>query len=175
LIYILIEKSTRNFDEPYIIHSGFDHVFENAVKNWEKAMAGRLKEYTGIDPFTIDQVRFSEKSKSEFSHLLLYAINEQIPFVLLDQANNVFNGISMPKQTDIVVIPDDRLPSDAYPIQVLAFREDEYEHNGIPADIIEIDSFQKVKPLYLKEGGYTILIRNREYKIIKRYTVSVTK
>jgi len=50
----------------YIIHCGFDHVFENEVKNWEKAMAGRLKEYTSIDPFTIAQVKFSEKSKSEF-------------------------------------------------------------------------------------------------------------
>ncbi len=182
----------------YIIHCGFDHVYENAVQNWEKAMAGRLKEYSGIDPFTIDQVRFSEKSKSEYSHLFLYATNEQTPFVFLDQANNVFNGISMPKQTDIMVIhpitkyiqgrpnwlsmdkveyriPDTRLLIKEYPIQVLAFREYEYEQNGIPADIIEINSSKNIKPLYLKEGSYTILIRNKEYNIIHRYTVSVTK
>jgi hypothetical protein len=168
------------------------------VQNWEKAMAGRLKEYTGIDPFTIDQVRFSEKSKSEFCHLFLNATNDQIPFVLLDQTNTVFNGISIPTQTDIVVIhpitkyiqgrpnwltvdkveyriPNDRMPMDDYPIQVLAFRENEFEHKGIPADIIEIDSFQNSKPLYLKDGAYTILIRNRAYKIIHRYTVSVTQ
>jgi hypothetical protein len=35
-------------------------------KSWEKAMAGRLKEKTGIDPFTIDQVAYSEKGERKF-------------------------------------------------------------------------------------------------------------
>src|SRR5262249_53917258 len=38
-----------------IIYCGFSHIYEDSVSSWEKAMAGRLKEFTGIDPFTIDQ------------------------------------------------------------------------------------------------------------------------
>ena len=48
-----------------LIHCGHDHVIEGmpSSRAWEKAMAGRLKEYTQIDPFTIDQTQFAEKAK----------------------------------------------------------------------------------------------------------------
>ncbi len=46
-----------------LIHCGYAHVYEAPLRgNWEKAMAGRVKEFTGIDPFTIDQERWTEKS-----------------------------------------------------------------------------------------------------------------
>lgn len=49
-----------------LIHCGHDHVIEGmpSSRAWEKAMAGRLKEYTQIDPFTIDQTQFAEKSRN---------------------------------------------------------------------------------------------------------------
>lgn len=44
----------------FLIHCGFDHINEAHVPGWEKAMAGRIKEYTGIDPFTINQEILTE-------------------------------------------------------------------------------------------------------------------
>lgn len=181
-----------NPDGKYIIHCGFNHVYENHVQGWEKAMAGRVKEYTGIDPFTIDQVRFTERSKPEFGHYFLYATKEQEPFVLIDRQNQAFNGISEPRQTDLVVIHpltryknerpgwlgkrEYRLPGDklkSYPVQVLAYRINEYEHGGIPADIIEIRSAKENKPLLLQNGEYKLVIRNRLYDIPDTFEISI--
>lgn len=173
----------------YLIHCGFDHVYEKDVQYWEKAMAGRLKEYTNIDPFTIDQVKFTEKSKAGSGHYFIYATGEKEPFVLLNQNKEVFNGIREPKQTDIVVVhpitqysngrpewlcagkkayrlPKNKLKKHPLPIQVLAYRADEYDNNGIPADIIEIHSKEQYDSLYLKKGDYLIVLRNQQYEVI---------
>ncbi|MGL5891312.1 MAG: hypothetical protein ACRC3B_15590 [Bacteroidia bacterium] len=187
-----------NKNGKYLIHCGFDHVYENEVQNWEKAMAGRLKEYTGIDPFTIDQVKFTERSKPEFSHWFSYATKAQNPFVFVNQNNEVFNGLRDPKQTDIVVIhpitryvnerpnwlaadrsvyrlPAKKRKKHNYPIQVLAFRVNEFENNGVPADIIELKAEHTNKPLYLQEGSYKIVIRNCSYEVVETFDVAVKK
>lgn len=179
--------------EKMIIHCGFDHVYEAEVRNWEKAMAGRLKEFTGIDPFTIDQVKFSEKSSPDFSHYLVYATKETEPFVLIDQHASAFRGISTPLQTDLVVIhPITRyiqerphwrtggrnayqIPKSSaktYPIQVLAYRSGE-EQDGIPVDMIELGSEKDKKPLYLPPGRYTIVSRDKQYKTISKRSISL--
>jgi hypothetical protein len=67
-------------------------------------MAGRLFEYAGINPFTIDQVKFTERSKPELGHWFTYATNEQNSFVFVNQNKELFNGLKEPKQTDITVI-----------------------------------------------------------------------
>lgn len=186
----------QHADGKYLIHCGYDHAFEKEMRNWEKAMAGRLKEYTGIDPFTIDQVKFSEKSKTESGHYFIYATHEQEPFVLVSANGEVFNGISEPRQTDMVVIhpltqynhdrpawsntgktaywlPAKKQKSYTYPIQLLAYRKNEYSTNGIPADIVEIGSRKEIKPLYLQKGEYELVIRNRGYEVIDTFVISV--
>lgn len=185
-----------NSDGKYLIHCGFDHVYENEVRNWEKAMAGRLKEYTNIDPFTINQVMYTEKSKAEFGHPFLYATQEEEPFVLINENDEVFNGFSEPKQTDLIIIhpitkytnerpnwlsfgknefwmTKSKLESYTYPIQVLAYRINEYENKGIPADIIEVKTEQTNKPLYLQHGEYKIVVRNNLYEIIDTFHVFI--
>lgn len=170
-----------------IIHCGFDHVFEGEVRSWEKAMAGRLKEYTGIDPFTIDQVKFSERSSPELSHYFVYATNSATAFVLIDPKLGPFRGLGTP-QTDVVIIhpmipyfrerPDFRSrgrkafwisrylsATQAYPVQVLAYREGE-QGKGIPADIIELKSEQDKTPVMLAPGEYMLLFRDKNYQVI---------
>ncbi len=191
-IYAFMQNNTEG---KYIIHCGFDHVYENEVAGWEKAMAGRLKEYTQIDPFTIDQVKFTERSKPEFGHFFVYATPEKEPFVLINQQFEVFNGISHPKQTDIVVIhpittynsdrPDwminNKIPYNAirhlknyhYPLQLLAYRKNEFENNGVPADIVELTNKESTKQLYLNAGEYTLIIKNRDYKVIRSFSFRV--
>ena len=180
----------------YLIHCGFDHVYEKEVRNWEKAMAGRLKEYTDIDPLTIDQVKFSEKSTRESGHFFLYATKEKEPFVLEDRNGAAFNGLTEPRQTDISVIhpvtyykygrpqwlaagrythwPEIKKGTKPhYPVQVLAYRTGEYEHKGIPSDIIELTSEHDQKPLYLQKGKYKIIFRNSEYTVTDTYDIAV--
>jgi len=180
----------------YLIHCGFDHVFEKEVRNWEKAMAGRLKEYTGTDPLTIDQVKFSEKSAPEYGHYFLYATREKESFVLVDRNGSVFNGLTEPKQTDIAVIhpvtgykygrpqwlaadrytywPEiNKIKKRYYPVQVLAYRMGEYEQHGIPSDLIEINSEHDQKPLFLQNGTYRIIFRNADYTVTDSYNISV--
>ncbi len=189
---------SQNTAGKYLIHCGFDHVFEKEVRNWEKAMAGRLKEYTKIDPFTIDQVKFSEKSQPAFGHYFLYATTEKQPFVLISPQGEAFNGLSEPKQTDLAIIhpisdylhdrphwtsfdktpfvlPPTQLRNFPYPLQALAYRTGEYENNGIPADVIELANPSVNKFLYLKKGKYTIVIRNQEYVVQTTLDVEITR
>ncbi len=53
-------------------------------------MAERLKEYTRINPLTINQVSYSEKGKSQFNDPILKAMNITESSVLLDSYSNPF-------------------------------------------------------------------------------------
>lgn len=178
-----------------LIHCGYAHAFENEYPSWEKAMAGRLKEYTNIDPFTIDQTLLIEKSDEENNHLFITLNNTKEPIVLVDKDGNIFNGKNEIKQTDIVVIhpktefiqqrPDWLMDGkvsytipklktkNTYPILVLAYRDKEYENNGIAADIIEITSNKSPQTLYLKSGKYTIVIKDENYQIVEKYIIEI--
>lgn len=179
-----------------LIHCGFDHVYENEVDGWEKAMAGRLKEFLGIDPFTIDQVRYTEKSSREGSHFFTYAFETANPFVLLNSMKESFKGHRLPHQTDVVVIHPittdvNRRPAwftfekEQYnldptmlrglemPVQVLAYRSNEYEKNGIPSDCIEIQNINELSPIYLIKGKYELVFRDKNYKVQKRHKLKI--
>lgn len=177
-----------------LIHCGHDHVFENEYKSWEKAMAGRLKEYTGIDPFTINQVPFTEKSTPDRSHSFVNRLTETYPVVLQSETGVIFNGLTVPKQTDIVIlhpptnyakgrpdwlsqgrksyaVPTQKIKNT--PLLVTAYRTKEFDQNGIPADLIEITEKEIVPPLYLAPGTYDIIIKDKNYKILDRYPVII--
>ncbi|UUC44834.1 hypothetical protein [Flavobacterium cerinum] len=177
-----------------LIHCGHDHVFENEHKTWEKAMAGRIKEYTGIDPFTINQIPYTEKGSPEFNPPYINQITENDPVVLRTESGTLFNGLSAPKQTDIIVLfPPTRyekgrpnwlqtgkvsyiLPKKKIknsPLLIAAYRTKEYEQQGIPADIIEITEKNVIPPLYLAPGTYDIIIKDKTYKIQDRYSVTL--
>lgn len=178
-----------------LIHCGYAHVYENEYRAWEKAMAGRIKEFLAIDPFTIDQVPFSEKGSDPFNHYFIKRIDHDYPVVLIDKDGKPFSGLNNAKNTDLVIIyPKTRLvqgrpvwltkgrtpyklpPSKAgqLPMLILAYRENEFLQGGIPADIIEIVSAEaQADALFLKKGSYEIVIKGRDYKIIEQYTISV--
>jgi hypothetical protein len=186
----------QNTNEKCLIHCGYDHVMEGEVRGWEKAMAGRIKEYTGINPFTIDQVKFSEKSKADYSHYFVYGTQEEKPFVLKTRDSLLFNGLTDPKQTDVSVIHPishydkgrpkwmaeqrqeyllSRVHLDKmnFPLQILAYRKGEYQNNGVPADIIEIETYDENKALYLEKGQYEIILRNDRYEVLKQFDINI--
>ena len=170
-------------NEKFLIHCGFANAYEGPYKAWEKAMAGRLTEYTGINPLTINQVFYSEKSKSEYNHPLLKALGIKESSVILDKNNNPLKYERGSAWTDLAVFHpntnyiDDRpnwlFENDnkniaislndiliEFPVMVLAFKKGEDINIAVPVDITEVKSQTENCNLGLKKGKYNIVITN---------------
>jgi hypothetical protein len=181
-----------------LIHCGHDHVITGTPNNptWEKAMAGRLKEYTQINPFTIDQTQFAEKSERKYNHPYIAMVNKEFPVVLIDENRNLFNGKKGNDQVDIRIIhPETQYINNRpnwllsvgnrkeyhiekskitqSPLLVLAYRKNEFENNGVPADIIEVFENDNAPSLILDKGNYEIIMKDKNYNIINRYEIKI--
>ncbi|MGZ4056957.1 MAG: hypothetical protein ACXVPU_16765 [Bacteroidia bacterium] len=171
-----------------LIHCGYDHIIETELPGWGKAMAGRLTEFTGINPFTINQERLTEHSSSKFDNPFFKMIDLNYSAVFIDSSGNLFNGVENFKEYDVRVYhprtiwiegrPDwvfenDRKPryindeiKTGFPCLVLAYLSNEciLEKNNykqlVPFDIIELKNGNDKKALALKNGDYDILIQD---------------
>jgi len=177
-------------DEKFIIHCGFDHVLEGNHKSWGKAMAGRLYEFTGINPLTINQTKNSERSNPKLNNPLLKALNLNEPSVLLNKNGKPLKYIRREAFTDIAVLhpitkylngrPNwlfDSRKKDvkidlkdiniSFPVMALAYLKNEDINKAVPTDIIEIQDKNNVGHLALKNGNYNIVINNKLGKSLK--------
>lgn len=175
-------------DEKFLIHCGFDHALEGTYKSWGKAMAGRLTEYTGINPLTINQVVYSEKSKPKFNHPLLKAFNIKESSIIIDKNNIPLKYERGDAWTDIVVFHPNTEYVDnrpnwlfengnknisitltdikiEFPVMVLAFKKGEDINLAVPYDITEVESKTKNCNLGLKNGIYVIVVTNGKQSI----------
>jgi len=171
--------------EKFLIHCGFSHVMEGTVSSWEKAMAGRLSEFTGIDPLTINQVANSEKSRPEYNNPFLKALNIQESAVLLDEQGNPVRYEDGESWADIAVFhPNTEYVSNrprwlfrrenrsveldvsgvdiSFPLMVLAYRKGEDISQAVPADITEVEDRNETPVLALKKGTYDIVVVNNQ-------------
>jgi hypothetical protein len=176
-----------------LIHCGYDHLVETDYPGWGKTMAGRFREYTGINPFTIDQVKLTERSSSKYENPFYKTINLNYFAFFVDSAGNLFNGQKGINQYDVRLYhprtkwqngrPDwmfdaDRKPfligdsvTIGFPCLVFAYLVNEISltdkkgESAIPFDIIEIKDKGDKKALSLKAGKYRIVIRNKKDKI----------
>ncbi|MET3035519.1 hypothetical protein ABXT08_05430 [Chryseobacterium sp. NRRL B-14859] len=191
-IYDFMQK---NREGKYLIYCGYEHAYEGVHRSWEKTMAARLSDLTGLNPFTIDQTQFSEKSLPKYNEPLLRLVKNTEPVVLTDHNQSVYNGENKELFTDIKIIhpvtkyvkgrPDwmlrgsrkfFKLSSSAiseYPALVLAYRKGEFENNGIPADILELTDSKDSRFLILDKGNYEIVVKDRTYKVINRFDKTV--
>ncbi|WP_114820428.1 hypothetical protein [Chryseobacterium sp. KLBC 52] len=185
----------KNKGGKYLIYCGYQHAYEGVHKSWEKTMAGRLSDLTGVNPFTIDQTQFSEKSNLKYNEPLLRLTNNKVPVVLKDENQGIYNGEDKELYTDIKIIhpvtkyikgrpdwmlsenrkfykiPDSKVSS--YPVLVFAYRKGEFKKEGIPADIIELNTSQDSRFLILDKGNYEIVIKDKKYKVINRFEKTV--
>ncbi|MEI6348813.1 MAG: hypothetical protein WCP69_12775 [Bacteroidota bacterium] len=175
-----------------LIHCGYDHLVETYYPGWGKAMAGRLIEYTGINPFTIDQIEFTERSSLKYENALFDKINLDYYAIFVDSLGKLYNGCEGSKRYDANlyhprtiwlygrpnwVFENNRKPyfvnnkiSIGFPCLVLAYLSDEkfsktnvYD-NPRPLDVIELKSKNESKALSLKEGNYKLIIYDFEGK-----------
>lgn len=182
-------------NEKFLIYCGFDHALEGEHSNWGKAMAGRLKEFTGIDPLTINQVKYSERYNQSFNQPLLKALEIEQPSILIDSGNNPFqyqkkNGWSdiavlhpntvfekgrqqWPFKIDsqLVEVINEKFEID-YPIMALAYKKGENIKDAIPVDIIEIQSKSDKSYFVLDKGDYNIVFDNQRDQSFK-YEIEV--
>ncbi|WP_205503590.1 hypothetical protein [Rufibacter psychrotolerans] len=167
-----------------IIHCGFDHLNEGPSESWGKAMAGRLKELTGIDPFTVDQEAYTEASAARFDAPFFQLAHQPYAAVYLRKDNGqVFTGERKHRQVDVVVVhprtklvngrPDwlwmdgQRKPykvaaqkiTVAYPCLALAYKAGENEQ-AVPVDVVEFKNAKEILPLALPKGAYRLVLRD---------------
>ena len=172
-----------------LIECGWDHIVETPYYGWGKAMAGRLYELTGINPFTIDQISLTEHSSSEYQNPYWNSIKLDYYAMFIDSSGQVFNGPQDFKQYDARVyhpktrwlygrphwvFENNRTPyyvkekiTLSFPCLVFAFitKEKEENENAIPFDIIELKTPTDKKALSLKKNQqFTIIIRDQSLK-----------
>ena len=186
-----LKKILERYPGKLLVHCGYDHVIEGTPNNpsWERAMAGRLKDLTGMDPLTIDQVRHAARGNIESSHPFARASASAGSWTLMDRNGKYWS--SRPDQYDLSIVhphlidiegrPHWMVPgrSEHFPktdrkqnALVLAYRKDEFEKGGIPADIVE-HSATKQPCLRLFPGAYEIVILDPMYRIVKKYKTTV--
>ena len=169
----------------FLIHCGFDHINEaEGLTGWEKAMAGRVKEYTGIDPFTINQEILTERYQSDKENpffKLVDTLAESSVFV--NQAGELFRGgpgderfdvrlfhprtaytggrpawLLTPGRRKIYTINPDTICL-AYPVLIKAYLAGE-SREAVPVDIVEWQNYSDQKALVLSPGEYALDVLN---------------
>ncbi|MBK8920139.1 MAG: hypothetical protein IPM81_01285 [Saprospirales bacterium] len=166
-----------------LIHCGFDHVIEGRHEFWEKAMAGWLKELTGLDPLTINQTEMTEKSREERCNPYFQLTRLPYSAVLLDSAGRVFNGPEGKNQYDILVfhprtswdrgrpgwLTQDsakkwaRVPRRKIRVDFPCLVEARFSHeraDAVPIDVVVCKSPDDLPPLALYKGKYTLSLRD---------------
>lgn len=172
-------------NEKFLIHCGFSHALEGEYPRWEKTMSGRILEYTGINPLTINQTTYSERSKPEFNNPFLSALNLKESSVLINNNEQPYRYERAKTWSDIAVFHPNTQYIDnrpnwlfkngnknvsvilkdleiAFPIMVLAYKKGEDINTTIPIDITEVENKMDNCKLVLKKGDYVIVITNGE-------------
>jgi hypothetical protein len=155
-------------------------------------MASRVHDLTGINPFTIDQIPCSEKGDLKFNTPYIQMADIKKPSIMVNAQGKLYNGkigsergdcsIIFPVSTytnqrpDWLILDGQRKAFhfttnsiSEYPVLVMAYRNDEFEQEGIPADVIEITNKDEKLDLILDKGDYRIIVKNKDYKIIQDY------
>ncbi|MGB1217309.1 MAG: hypothetical protein ACPG5P_05510 [Saprospiraceae bacterium] len=177
----------ENPEGKYLIHCGFAHATEGIYgRSWEKAMAARLTEFTGINPLTVDQVKYSEKSRKDLENSHYQTTDVQEPTVFI-QGDSIFGDFEEGMWMDISVFhprtqnfnrPQWLIYGNRQEVEidlsnidlekahlVLAYKKGEKIGSAIPYDIQETQG-ENVN-LILGKGTYSIVLWNGTEKALQ--------
>lgn len=181
------EYIEANPEGKYLIHCGFAHGSEGIYGgSWEKAMAARLTEFTGIDPLTIDQTTYSEKSNKEYENPYYQLTDVEKPSIYVKN-DSIFGEYRKGSWFDIYVFHprtknfnrpqwmiygsrkahylDFQKAEINCPCLVFAYFEGEEIGKAIPYDIQETKD--KVVNLILEKGKYNIILLGENGESLK--------
>lgn len=167
-----------------VIYCGFAHVNEGPQGAFGgPAMAARLKELTGVDPFTIDQTEFTESATIGAGNPLYRLVKAASSSVFVNAQGQPFNHASPEQAVDVNVyhprtvyrsgrptwvfeqgrkpVPVARQIAIAFPCLVMAYNRPEDVAHAVPVDVVELHSNHDPKALALARGQYTVIARNR--------------
>jgi hypothetical protein len=176
----------QNNEGKYLIHCGYDHAKEGQIGGrMEVAMAGRLTEYTGINPLTVNQTKFDNRFDSSYLNPLSKRLDLNEPTIFIDSNQLSYLGSKNDSAFDIMVFHEqstysrrkanwliegenqwisipDTLVKLKKPYMALAFIEGEEISEAIPYDLDIINEKRDSILLALKPGKYNLLIQNQE-------------
>lgn len=153
------------------VHVGYGHVHESGQR-----MAYYLKQFTDINPFTVDQVQMTERSSEKLLNSIYKMAHFNEPSIFFDSLKNPYVSPNERDKVDVTVfhpvtkyeygrptwlnennskvvllLTEERIGI-SYPWKVFAYDAGEYsiEKDGaIPLDIIEVDNKNDNKALLL--------------------------
>ena len=169
-------------DEKVLIHCGFAHAAEGEYKSWEKTMAGRLKEYSGIDPLTINQTSYAEKSERRFESPYYKAFHPKESVVFIDDEGKGFQEGNKSYYYDLYVFhPRTRQPERPEwllfadrkvmefnlnheeltpPFMLFVYAENEPIGTAVPLEVMEIQHKEQPITCILPPGKHNLVVQN---------------
>ncbi len=177
-----------------LIHCGYAHAYKGNYPAWEKAMAGRLQEMTGIEPLCIDQQAYRERSEKRFEAKDYRFQHLAFPTVYLDSLGQSFKLPNNADFVDVVVFHErtewrEGRPQWIFgqkyqpvtldlstvemepPFLVGAFLKKEGIQSSIPIDLMEVKEKGKVL-LSLSRGQYIIVLSSQTQGLAFDFSVN---
>lgn len=174
-----------------LIYAGYDHINEGSENGWKK-MAQFFKEFTGIDPFTVELTRQVEHLYPQYNTAKFNAVNNlkhiNVPVIAI-QDNQPWHGdfvdatvifpkyLILNKRPYYYSISGLRKPYDLAGLSVnngdyvQAFYANEKPGNRIPAD--QFVAGEGKRYLYLFKGNYIIEVKNAAGNMTRKATVNI--
>ncbi len=166
-----------------IVLCGWDHIKETHTGTyWEYALAGRIKEYTGKDPLTINQTQYYERSLTVYEDSIYQRMDNKKPIVFIDEQGRSIDRMKDTSWYDLFVfhprtkyiegIPDwivkERpiqtvsLPEIDIqcPCKVLLFEKEDDPLLAVPLFVKELERIEKKLRLPMTNKEVQILISN---------------
>ncbi len=138
----------ENKEGKTLIYCGYSHNYECEMQVWEKAMAGRLTELTGLNPLTVDQTSFNGITEITLDESVVfvdsleqsYLSTNCIDVFIFHPPFSPVDGKAMWKATSSTqwVKVDFLTKQVAYPALVFCFNSLKEVKNGVPFDCVEV-------------------------------------
>ncbi len=194
---IIARTVEKDSDAKVLVHCGYGHVLESKTSNWSP-MAYFLKELTGHDPLTVEQVELSERSLSSLEHPWRQEaqargfLGDQ-PVVLLDEADK---QIDVDTMTDIEVFGIQTIYEHGRPSWmrmgglrqpvwfqtpecvtracILEAMDPSEDETAVPYDRVDASHTDRVALFLPQTGEFNVRVMDMDAKILGERIVSVS-
>lgn len=178
----LISAINENPTDKIFVYAGYAHIQKKSEIQDIKWMAERFKDSTGIDPFTIDQTKFTSSKEEKLGLINLNANNDSITddfkgtydVAIVNSQKEAFQHLNLGKQEIKIQLSKNHLDNNILLI-LQAYIIEEYKEFGnraIPFDQKLLLNEEKSTSLYLMPyESYFLIIKDEGNHIILKKEV----